>query len=504
MKTHPSVLPGLKGLALTGLTALAVACSGGSDDDDVVSGGSSPVVARGVITQLGSVYVNGVKYETPNGGSYSNDDSNGNVADYEVGQVVSIRGQRNDDGATGVADKVQYEAEIEGTADASGNINGIVIVQTPKTNAQGIPNPLANNVRYEISGIWIDNNTIESTYIKVDDDGDGEDEIKGFVKNLGGGSFDVRSIGFTGYTGTPALSNGNFVEVHFNPATCSAPPNVTCTLTSVELEDDFFDQAEGQEIEIEGAANLDTSGCPVDADFKIDMTCIDWDNKPTVFMDGLTGPGDVVAGSRVEAEGHMVGGLLVADKIKGRGNRVRITSIAGNVDIGPGTFDLIEGNIEVTTMNGVTMFEDGLTINTLDSGAALNGIQVRGVRSGPSTMLALRIKLDDLSGGGDLHELRAEVDENGADPASNTLTVMGVVSVANANTELEIEDVEIAPGDGFTTNADIDAFLDLVDDDTNPVNGPRDVVEIEVDIDTGDGKATPYAADEWEIEEEDD
>ena len=154
----------------------------------------------------------------------------------------------------------------------------------------------------------------------------------------------------------------------------------------------------------------------------------------------------------------------------------------------------------MTTISGVTSFEAPLSINNING----QEVEVRGVRTGPSSMMAVRIKSTGLSGGGDRHEVRAEVDVNGADPASDSLTVMGITAVANANTELEIEDVEIAPGNGLTTPADIDAFLGLVDDDTNPVNGPRDVVEIGFDVGTGNGSTTPYAAEEMEIEEEDD
>ncbi len=501
MRTQPAAFKGLKSLAITGMTALLVACGGGSDDDDEVSSGSSPVVARGVITQLGSIYVNGVKYETPNGGSYSDDDFTSSVASYEVGQVVSIRGRRNSDGATGVADVVEYEAEIEGAA-LGGKINGVNILITPKTNTDDITgSTLLDRQRYEVSGVWIDDSTLEATYIENDDDA--EDEIKGFVESVGPSSFVVRGITFDGYGGVPALTKDDFVEVHFAAATCSTPPNVTCTLTEVELEDDFFDDAEGPEIEIEGAASLDTTGCPAGADFRIDMTCIDWDNKPARFMDGLVGPADVVQGSRVEAEGHIVGGLLVADKIKGRGNRVRVSSVAGNVNAGAGTFSLIEGNISVSTMAGVTQFEDGLTFTPTEN-ISNQPVEVRGVRTGPASMLAIRIKRTGLGGGGSRHELRAEIDVNGTDTGANTVTVMGVVSMATSITELEFEDTEIAPGDGLTTNADIDAFLGMIDADTDPANGPRDVVEIEVDVTSGDGKTTPYLADEWEIEEEDD
>ena len=71
--------------------------------------------------------------------------------------------------------------------------------------------------------------------------------------------------------------------------------------------------------------------------------------------------------------------------------------------------------------------------------------------------------------------------------------------------ELEIEDVIIAPGNGVSPSAvEIASFLGQIDDDTNPANGPRDVVEVGFDIGTGDGKTTPYTAEEIEIEEEDD
>lgn len=159
----------------------------------------------------------------------------------------------------------------------------------------------------------------------------------------------------------------------------------------------------------------------------------------------------------------------------------------------------------MTTMNGVTEFE-GVSIGNIDSGEALNGIEVRGVRTGPNSMLAIRIKLEGLSGGGDRHEIRAEVDADSVDTTNDTLSVMGIVSQANNSTELEIGDVVISTGEGgSTTDQAIDDFLIQVDDDTNSANGPRDVVEIGFDVTTGDGSTgSPYIADEWEIEEEDD
>ena len=122
-------------------------------------------------------------------------------------------------------------------------------------------------------------------------------------------------------------------------------------------------------------------------------------------------------------------------------------------------------------------------------------------------MLAIRIKPTGLSNSGNRHEIRAEVDADSVDTTLNTLSVMGIISEADACIELEIGDSVIADGETCPTEEQaIDNFLNQIDDNTDPSDGPRDVVEIGIDLSTGaNGSAgSPYPADEWEIEEEDD
>ncbi|MEE8364242.1 MAG: DUF5666 domain-containing protein [Gammaproteobacteria bacterium] len=487
MSTHEITAKVFKALAITGLVGMLIACGGGGGSLTSVS-----VVTKGVITGLGSIWVNGVEYETPDGGSYSNDDSTSTIASYEIGQVVSLRGRRHGDGVSGTATEVEYEAEIEGAA-SGGAINGVTILITPTTNVTkatlDINDDLIDGSRYEVSGFWLDNTTIEATFIKDDDDsgsgGDGIDEVKGFVEapNLDPLALTVRGVTYT-YIGTPAVSVGDLVEIHFDPLNNIA--------SRVELEDDFFDnQGHGQEVELEGAVNMDPTdlaGCPADADFLIDRTCIDWDSVPSDgWMDGLTGEADMESGLRVEAEGHFnaTGDLLIAEKIKGRGNRVRITAVASNV--GTGGFDVFGGTIQVTTQSGLTDSNGASIVN----GA---GLEIRGIRTGPTSVLAIRIK-DDSVNSTSIHVLRAKVDENGADSGAQTITVMGVTSDADGSTQLEIEDVPFTSG--------IVSFLTSIDDDNivNSTNGPRDVVDVRIDP-TKAGSI--YYAKQIEIEREDD
>ena len=522
MNTQNIIASSIKGLVSTGMITMLVACGGGGGGggNDTVT--SKPIVARGVITQLGSIYVNGVKYETPASGSYSSDDDDTVSGDvFKVGQVVSLHGSIDDNGVTGTADSVEYEAEIEGTADIDGKINGIEIWRTPTTNAPGIPDPLANVTRYEVSGIWIDDFTIEATFIKTDDDGgsgDTIDEIKGVVQVVNSASsFDVKDITFNMAGGAPhGLSVDNFVEVHFDSCT-GISPDIICTASRVDLEDDIFDQAEGIEIEFEGAVDKIPTDCPAEAEFKVDGVCIDSSSKPAEWLDGLTSFDDLVQGSRVEVEGHMISTptspstikqYLRADKVKGRGNRVRVSSIASNVSPGsPCTFELIEGNIIVEIFDCVSSFEGDASTGALLDITNIDGeeVEVRGIRTGidiptgKHTMTALRVKADGLSSG-NRHELRAEVDVDGVNKTDLQVKIMGIFTQGIAGisgTELEQND---APFGGT-----LSGFLDLIDDNNDATDGPRSVIDVDFEIDPGNGSlSSPYQAHQYEIENEDD
>ena len=113
------------------LAALLTSCGGGGgsspeivaggadgsgdsgDTGDAVAGISGSGKAIGVITQFGSIFVNGVEYDTTEAviivnGAVATED------DLGVGMVVFIQGTVNEDGVTGVAEVVIVDDNLKG------------------------------------------------------------------------------------------------------------------------------------------------------------------------------------------------------------------------------------------------------------------------------------------------------------------------------------------------------------------------------------------------------
>jgi len=105
------------------------------DGDGVCDTGASEVVqsqtlSSGVISSFGSIYINGVKYETTDAEFVNGDldDLPNAEQDLEVGDVIWIRGIINGDGVTGVAHRVIFDVDLIGSVGAIDPAAGTVIV----------------------------------------------------------------------------------------------------------------------------------------------------------------------------------------------------------------------------------------------------------------------------------------------------------------------------------------------------------------------------------------
>ncbi|HEB98347.1 MAG TPA: hypothetical protein ENJ05_02450, partial [Thiotrichales bacterium] len=87
--------------ALTAAIALGLtACGGGSSTTSSLDGSTASVT--GVITGFGSIFVNGVEYET-NGANITIDGQPGTEDDLRVGMVVTLEGSASGNSGTAVS-----------------------------------------------------------------------------------------------------------------------------------------------------------------------------------------------------------------------------------------------------------------------------------------------------------------------------------------------------------------------------------------------------------------
>ena len=300
---------------------LVVACGGGGGAN--YAGIDRLGVSTGTITGFGSIFVNGVEYETGNGTMYLVDDVEGAETDLGKGQVVTIRWTSNDNGATFRADDVIYNKTLEGPV-TSIDVNAqsfVVLGQTVFIDDVGTtfdssdsdPNPLVNFAglrigdNVEVSGLIGADGIIRATRVDRQEAGD-QLEIRGVVAGLTTTTFtineqvvDYASASPLGFT----LADGDFVEVKGDSINGSGQ----LVATEVKLEEGLPSGGDGDEGELEGfvtdfdpnsPGTFSVNGSPVITDAATEVT------------------GGVVAlNARVEVKGifNAVGELL-ADTIE--------------------------------------------------------------------------------------------------------------------------------------------------------------------------------------------
>jgi len=98
--------------------ALLGACGTGSETAGIDRGGVRvAVVAEGPITGFGSIIVNGVHYDVSRA-SVTIDGAAAASADLQLGQIVTVVGERDANGATGTADTVLFRTNVRGKVES--------------------------------------------------------------------------------------------------------------------------------------------------------------------------------------------------------------------------------------------------------------------------------------------------------------------------------------------------------------------------------------------------
>lgn len=413
----------------------AVAACGGGGGGEGGSGGGGAVTSTGAIQQFGSIVVNGVKYSTQGATLHLRDDNSSRVLQTEAeiqgllerGMVVTVKGSLDDNGSTGTAREIEFRHQMEGRVDDKGTDFIVMMGQTivVDDSIKGALAGIAVGDKVGISAIADDKGGLRASFLEKKNDNLTEFEAKGYVSNLSGNTFTLllsrdaaTGISVTVGSGValPAgVTNGSFVEVR----TLTAGGVITAT--SVELED-ALKAGENEKLEFEGFVSSGTV-----SDFFVNGQQVTT-SAGTVFVGGV--PADFAVGTKVEVEGRLVGGVLVATEVVFKEN-VRIDAAVEAV--GSGELTLLGKKVIIGSATDIR----GLSGATLDASSLAVGqeLEIRGNLAANGTdIVATRIDLKDASADPDLRPfLRGPV--SAKDAAAGTLDIAGVAISTGAGTE---------------------------------------------------------------------
>jgi hypothetical protein len=389
-----------KYFATLGALSLALAgCGGGSSggNNNQPPAGPQPtnITAAGKITGFGSIYVNGVKFET-SGASYDIDDTIGSSdADVSVGMYVVVQGSVNADGVTGTADSVHYDDEVEGPVVGLGPhptdtskklffvlgtevwIGTSTIFESEDGSAFGYDTIMEGD-NVEVSGDYIDD-VLHATYVELQDAGDDEYEAKGTVSAFNGSdTFTLTldngaTLNITVAAGAEipdgGIMDGQYVEVEGTLPDPVGFPNDLLAM-KVELEDDDYFDDEDDEVEIKGPLSYNMD----DESWSINTTLIVFGESTEYSPESLA---DAIAdgsahGRVVEVEGRYMDGALHADEVEDEEDDLEFKGAVSGVtatDAKNGTITLSFGGATGTLdviVSGDTLYMDDDSVTPFD------------------------------------------------------------------------------------------------------------------------------------------
>lgn len=396
-------------LLATVIATVAAACGGGSPGMSQ-SSGMTPLVATGTITGFGSIYVNGIHFQTAS----ATIRKNGQAVDQSqlaVGEVARIKGSKNDADNTGVADEVDVDEAVVGAIDKIDTTGGTVTVlaQIVKINAgtsfskdiqpADITGLKTGDVIH-VSGMTDSSGAIVATRIEKGS-ASSPLQVVGTVAGLNAGAHtfminaltvDYSSANLTGFS-SGAPSNGDVVEVQ---GTNYDTTNQKLTATHVARQmSDQEEAGDNRDMEREGLITRFASATDFDVGDKPVTT-----TSSTEYRNGTAA--DLALNVKVEVEGMLnSSNVLVAAVVSFEHNGdIELQGPAANVMAGAGTLTVL--GVQVT-VNSSTRFEDdgssAMAMFNLSNVSPGDTIRVHGFESpaGSGKVIATRLEREPTS-----------------------------------------------------------------------------------------------------------
>jgi len=449
-------------------------------------------ISSGTVTGFGSVFVNGVEFDTT-GATRNIDDvvtiSNG-VNDSTVmgsGMVVTVTGTVNPDGMTGSATSITYDEIVSGPVKAApvedpdrvhktfGILDLTITVDRNTTifvNTDYLS--LQMNDVLDVSGFLDDAGTLVATRLeKTGVFGQGTIvETRGTVGGFDGiDTFTIRTLsvtfdGNTVFEDLPgSVSSGQFVEV--NGVLQGADLILASRIQREDSELSNFNgdvSVEGIVTSFAGIGNFLLDGVPVDA------------SSATFNPANLAGM--LANNQRIEVEGTVTAGMISARRVEQRSGEVKLAGQVTATDVSGRTFSLeiVAGQPPIAVMvDSRTQLEDELlhvqpfTLLQMNAG---DPVLVQGYLDNNGNVVAGEVKRRVL----DEYELVGPVSVAGGNASSGSVTILGVTMSTDNRTEFGDSNNQPFPngGDDFYNQVSPGDIVGL--EDAVPVDGVADEV----------------------------
>jgi Domain of unknown function (DUF5666) len=476
-----------------------VGCGGGGGGSGALVGGgptgAAPAgVTVGRIAAFGSVFVNGVEFETNHASFDVRGASAADDGALSVGMVVRVKGSHDDHGH-GTATEIRYDSEIDGpvtdvmvdSADSSikhFSIFGQEVLANATTVFRGEQGTsytfadLADGDHIEVSGDF-DGTVLVASFIERKGATDQTFEVKGTVSSLNGSTFvltlqggSTLNVTLAAGASLPAgLADASFVEVEGTVPDATMPQDLLAQRVKLADHDDFDGEGRGEHedrAELCGVLALDGTtwsirGTPLNFTSSTDY-------RPTTLAAAIADGS--AAGLRVEVHGPVVDGVLQVQSIRadGRGDGAGDLKLQGYVssvtpDTTAGTttiemsFPLAQGTIDVIVDSQTLLMNDrhlgGVDLSALVPDVSF--VEVAGHLDSGGAFIAGALHVEDHPGA---YEVSGPVDADGF-VAGVSISVLGVKFSVDAGTSIEGG----TPTDGTFVEVkdfDRDGFADAV------------------------------------------
>ena len=393
----PALIPWLSACA----AALLLAACGGGGDATPTSPTQTPeraaAYSAGPISGFGSVIVNGVRFDDSSA-AVSDDDGVGHSrSELKLGMMVEVASAAVDRAkASGRAIGIRFGSALRGPVASVNAAAGTLTVlgQAVQVSAttvfgDGLAGGLAGlgaGTVLEVHGLFdATKNAIQATRLEVKTAA-AVYRVRGAISNLdsvaktfriGGATIAYGSAGVNADLGP--LANGQVVRVLLQTAQVNGAWVATALRTAANKLDDCADgHLRGSITAFTSSTQFSVNGAPVDA-------------RSASFPDGIAG---IVLGARVEIEGSIVNGVLVATKVElddehaGSRHAPELHGNIASIDAAAKTFSL--RGITVSYAGAVT-YSNGVAADL----AVGRSVEVKGqLGADRSTLAATRIKFE--------------------------------------------------------------------------------------------------------------